>query len=100
VFFSNLLRGPMQHARATIVAQTAPGCQDGFFRSSGERLDIRKTFQENPVMVKHGGHARLLQHDFAQPDAVGIASLAPGKIAAMLIVPPEKGVTERGQGLA
>src|SRR6266478_1792716 len=94
VVFNYLPRGLMQHACSTIVAQAAPGCQDGLFRSRGERLDIRKTFEENPVMVKHGGNARLLQHDFAEPDAIGIASLAPGKVAAMLVVPAEEGATD------
>src|SRR5882672_1930518 len=90
VVFNYLPRCLMQPARSPIVAQTAPGCQDGLFRSRGERLDIRKTFEENPVMVKHGGHARLLQHDFAEPDAIGIASFAPGKVAAMLVVPAQQ----------
>jgi hypothetical protein len=41
-------------------------------------------------MVKHGADARLLQHDLAEPDAVGIASFAPWKVAAMLIVPAQQ----------
>src|SRR5208337_3460720 len=100
VLFGNLLRGLTQHAGAPIVAQTAPGGQHSLFRSGGERLDIRKTFEENPVVVKHGGHARLLQHDFAEPDAVGITSYAPGKVAAMPIVPAEQRAPESGQVLA
>src|ERR1019366_7709484 len=100
VLFSDLLRGPMQPARSPIVAQTAPGCQHGIFRSRGEGSDIRKTFEENPVVVKHGGHARLLQHDFTEPDAVGIASFAPRKVAAMLVVPAEKSATKSGHVLA
>ena len=90
MLFSDLLRGLMQHPRSAIVAQTAPGCQHRIFRSLGERLDIRKTFEENPIVVKHGGNARLLQHDFAEPDPIGIASLAPGKVAAMLVVPAQQ----------
>ena len=51
-------------------------------------------------MVKHGGDARLLQHDFAQPDAVGFASFTPRKIAAMLVVPAEHCTTEGSQAIA
>src|ERR1019366_2331969 len=94
MLFSDLLRALMQHARSPIVAQSAPCGQHGVLRSRGERLHIRKTFEENPVVFKHGGHARLLQHDFAEPDAVGIASSAPGKVAALLVVPAEKRAPE------
>src|SRR5208337_1170263 len=100
VSFSNLLRAPMQHARSPIVAQAAPGGQHGLFRSRGERLDIGKTCKEYPVVFEHCGHARLLQHDFAEPDAVRISRHAPGKVAAMLVVPAEKGALESGQVLA
>ena len=51
-------------------------------------------------MVEHGGYARLLQHDFAEPDPVRITSLAPGKVAAMPAVPAEEGATKSGQVLA
>src|ERR1700675_1965702 len=97
VFPGNLPRGLMQHARAPGVAQTAPGCQHGVFGSCGERLDIRKAFEENPVVVKDGGHARLLQHNFAEPDAIGIASFAPRKVAAMLIVPAQQGAPDMNE---
>ena len=93
-------RAPVQHARSPIIAETAPGGQHGLFASPGERLDIRKTFEENPVVVEHRGYARLLQHDLAEPDAVGIASFTPGKVAAMLAVPAEEVATETGHVLA
>ncbi len=96
-------RALMQPARSPIVAKSAPRCQHGVFSSRGERLDIWKTFEENPVVVNDGSHARLLQHDFAEPDAVGIgigikiASLAPGKVAAMLVVPAKQRAAKGGQ---
>ncbi len=96
VLYGDLLRALVQHARAPIVAEAAPGGQHVIRRSCGERLDIRKTVEEYPVVVEDGGHARLLQHDFAEPDAIGIASFAPGKVAAMLIVPAEKSAAKSG----
>ncbi len=48
-------------------------------------------------MVNDGAHARLLQHDFAEPDAVRIASFAPGKVAAMLAVPAEQRAPEAAE---
>lgn len=37
----------------------------------------------------------LLQHDFRQPHAIGIARLAPRKIALVLVVPGKKGLLKR-----
>ena len=45
-------------------------------------------------MFEHGRHARLLQHDFAEPDAVGIASSAPRKVAVMQVIPAQKGAAK------
>jgi hypothetical protein len=84
----------IQHPGSAIIAETAPGSQYGVFRSCGERLNIRETLKEDSVVVNDGGYARLLQHDFAEPDAIGIASLAPGKFAAMPVVPAEQRAPE------
>ena len=66
-------RRRVQIARATVVAQTRPqahhllgiGCRQVVHRGEGaqEGLEIRDD----------GGHLRLLQHHFRQPDAIGIA---------------------------
>ena len=84
----------MHHAGAAIVAEATPSGEHGVFGGGREGVDVGEKFEENPVMVEHGGDAGLLQHDFAEPDAIGIVGVAPGKIAAMLVVPAEKGATE------
>ncbi len=99
--FSNQFSGAlMQPVGAAVVAETAPSGEHGVFRSNGEGSDIREALKERTVVVNDGGHPRLLQHDFAEPDAIGVASLAPGKIAAMLVVPAKQRAPESGQVLA
>jgi hypothetical protein len=100
VLLRHFLRATVQHARAAIVAEAAPGSQHSIFGSGGQRLHIRKEFEKNSIVVKNGSHARLLQHNFAEPNAVGIVSFAPGKIAAMPVVPAEESAPEWWQVLA
>jgi hypothetical protein len=45
-------------------------------------------------VLQNRGHARLLQHDLGNPYPVGIAVLAPGKLARVLVVPPEQNARE------
>ncbi len=97
MLFYELSRALMQHARPPVIAQAAPGRQHGVLGGCRERLHIRKTPEENPVVVKHGSHACLLQHDFAEPDAVGFARLPPRKVASMLVVPAEQCATKGSQ---
>ncbi len=94
LLLGDLPRALVHHPRSPIVAETAPGGQHGLFRSCGERLHVRKALEENPVVVKHGGHARLLQHDFTEPDAIRVAGFSPRKVAAMLVVPAEQRAPE------
>src|SRR5208282_5542698 len=42
------------------------------------------------VIRQDSGDTRLLQHDFGDPDAVGIAARAPGKVAAVRAEPVEQ----------
>ena len=52
----------------------------------------REGLKEAPVMLQHRGHARLLQHDFGDPDTIGIARRTPGKVAVMRRIPgPQRG---------
>ena len=61
-----------------------------------------KAVEKTIVVGNDGGDARLLQHHFGDPDAVGVAAGAPRKIAAMLSEPGEQtGLNasgERGSG--
>ena len=84
----------MQIAGTGVVAKSLPGMQHLVQRSGGQRMNIGKTRDES---VKIGADRRdsgLLQHDFAEPDAVGVGALAgcgaPGQVAAVAVVPCEQ----------
>ena len=47
----------------------------------------RKHLNPFSVIGNDGIHCRLLQHDFRNPDFIGITAPTPGKIASMLAVP-------------
>ena len=80
----------MQVARAAVVAEAGPELQDFFLRCASERFDGGKSFQEAMVVRQDGGDARLLQHDFCDPDAIGVAARAPGEIALVRAEPSEQ----------
>ena len=44
--------------------------------------------KDKPIeVVNHRRNLSLLQHDFADPDEVGIATVAPGQVAGMNSIP-------------
>ena len=100
MLLDDLPRALMQPPRSLVVAESAPGGQYVIFARRGERFDIRKPGKENPVMLKHGDDTRLLQHDFAEPDRVRIASAPPGKVATIPVVPVEQGAAKTAETLA
>ena len=66
------LRAGVQIAGAGVVAEPLPGVQHLVERGGGQRANIGKTRHES---VKIGADRRdrgLLQHDLAEPDAVGV----------------------------
>jgi hypothetical protein len=99
VLLHDLFSALVQTARSPIVAQAAPCGEYCILRLRGERFNTWKTFEEIPVVFEDSGHTRLLQHNFAEPDAVGIASLAPREIAAIPVVPAKERPAKRGQGV-
>ena len=62
---------------AGVVTQPGPKRQHVFQRGTGERGDRWIRFQETGVIRDDGLYLRLLQHDFRQPDAIGIGRLLP-----------------------
>src|SRR5262249_17361618 len=60
------------------------------FRRRGQRMNVRESLEEKPVVFEHGRDSRLLQHDFRNPDAVRVARFAPREIAAILVVPAQE----------
>ncbi len=72
------LCGAVQVTRPGVVAQTAPERQHLIKRRSGQACDVGETRQKALVIRHDGIDLRLLQHDFGQPHAVGVARLLPG----------------------
>ena len=96
------LRAFVQVARAAVVAKPRPGGEHVVERRRGQRLDGRPAGKEAQVEGDDGFDRRLLQHDLAEPDAVGVGALArrhaPGQVAALLVVPGEQRVDRVGTG--
>ncbi len=92
----DVLRGAMQVSRARVVAEAGPEGEDIFHRRGGERFDGREAGEEAFIVRDDGGGAGLLEHDFGEPDRVGIARGAPGKFAAAAAVPGEQRAAELG----
>ena len=90
----DLFCGGVEIARAAVIAEAGPEAQDFLLRRGGECVDRGKFFEEAVVVGEDGGDASLLQHDFGDPNAIGIAAGAPGKRAAMRAKPVEEASAE------
>ena len=96
MFRHDLPRGVVQIARAAVVAEAGPQREYVVIGSSGEAFDIGKAGEEARVILQDGGDLRLLQHDFREPDAVGVVALPGQVVAAILGLPGGEAVSERG----
>ena len=72
------LRRSMQLPGTAIVAEALPVLEHVGLAGGGELADGRKPRHESPVELLHPLHLRLLEHDLADPDGVGIARPPPG----------------------
>ena len=72
---------------AAVVAQAGPELVDLVEGCCCEGLDIGETGQEAFVVGDDGGDLGLLEHAFADPDSVGIASISPRQIASVFCKP-------------
>ena len=89
--------------RAAVIAQSFPQPQHFFNSRGGQGLDIGQRAKKTLEVRRHRRRLRLLEHDLAQPDRVGIAAgPPPGQIAGVPRVPrPQataKGPLPRGVG--
>ena len=76
---------------ARVVPQAAPEREHVVERRRGQGTQRGKPRQEALVVGDHDLHSRLLQHHFADPDAVRVAGLfSPGKIAPRRREPREQ----------
>ena len=86
----------VQVAGAAVVAEPRPGGEHVVERRRGQRLDGRPAGEEAQIEGDDGFDRRLLQHDLAEPDAVGVGALArrhaPRQVTALLVIPSEQRV--------
>ena len=75
--------GSMQVARAAVIAQPFPQAQHLLFTRLGQGAKGRKRREKAVEIGYDGRDLRLLKHDLADPDGIGIASVPPGKVALM-----------------
>ena len=79
--------GLLEVTRAGIVTKAFPKFQDVLFVRRGEGGDRRKVFHPTFPVRDHSLDLRLLEHDFRNPDRVGIAGAPPRKIAGIFREP-------------
>ena len=83
-------RRPVQLPGTPIVAQSLPVAQNFRFLGLGQRTGVGKSPQEPLVVAQHRDDLRLLEHDLADPNGIGIAGIAPRQIAPMAAIPGEQ----------
>ena len=90
----------MEVAGAGVVAEAGPFDEDGVEGGGGEIVDGGPEVEEAAVVVLHRADGGLLEHDLAEPDAVGIGLFAggavggrdaPGEGSGVAVVPGEHG---------
>ena len=82
----------VQVAGAAVVAQPAPQAHDLITAGGGQIRHRGAAGQKAVEVADDGGHLRLLQHDFGQPDAVRVLGVLPGQaVAAVLRLPAHHG---------
>ena len=84
-------RAGVQVAGACVIAEPLPELQDLVERCRGERCNIGPARYETVEIRTDSRYGCLLQHDFAEPDAVRVGTGAgerpPRQDAAMPVVP-------------
>ena len=89
------LRGPVQIARAAVIAEPLPQLEHLRLVRCGERTNIRKRLHPSLEIAAHGLDARLLEHDLAHPDAVRRRFAPPRQVSMSLVVPLEQRLDDR-----
>ena len=90
----NGARAGVQVAGARVITEPLPELKYLVERCRGERRNIGPACHESVEIWADSRYRRLLQHDLAEPDAVGVGSDAgggaPRQRAAVAVVPKEK----------
>src|SRR5256885_17011048 len=79
------------------MADARPKAKHFFPRSRVKRLDVWEALEESFVVGHRRSHARLLQHNFRQPNAIRILGVPPGQIALMLAKPSQQLLPKRSE---
>ena len=90
VFRHDDLCGLLEIARAAVVAEPLPELHELVVRAGCECGDVGERLEEALEIRQHGRDARLLQHDFGNPDAVRRWLLAPRQHARDGRIPGEQ----------
>lgn len=90
VFRDNNLGGALQIADTGVVAETFPEFVEFGGRRAGGGLNRRQLAHPTFVKRDHGFDLGLLEHDFGNPDGVGIVGAAPGEVAGVGGEPDEQ----------
>ena len=84
----------VQIARPGVVAEPRPLRENVIERRARQIIDRRPARQEGRIALLHRRDGRLLQHDFGEPDPIGVRRFArpraPGQLAPMGVVPGEQ----------
>ena len=67
-------------AHPAVIAQPLPEFEQQFLRRGGEPRHIRQVVQEVEIVGDDRFHAGLLQHNFGDPDAVGVLGFPPREV--------------------
>ena len=78
----------MQIAGTAVIAQTTPQAQHLIERGRCQIFHRGKARKKALVVVDHGEHLSLLQHDLRQPHAVRLARVLPGQVGASMGLMP------------
>lgn len=83
----NLFSRCVQLPCAAIIAQAFPLAKHGNFFGGGKGLNVGKLVQESRKIPLNGRNLCLLQHNFADPNGIGITRLPPRQITSVGAIP-------------
>ena len=86
----DLLGRGVQLPGPPVIAEALPPLEHVPLGSPGQRGHVGKPLQEPREELLDPFHLRLLEHDLAHPDPVGIAARPPGQVAAVAAIPGEQ----------
>ena len=94
IAFHGFARDGVQPAWADVVAKRPPRLRDVVFGGGGQRLERRVLAKPFVIFRQDAIDLRLLQHHFGDEDVIRVARPAPGKVAAVAVVPAKKRAAE------